>query len=1477
MRIRPLLYQTPSFWIATVGRNYKKYNPWIGPQLLGIRDQFLLFHPLVLLWDLKRIQQFLQKIQGYNKYSFVIVESRPHIRQAIELYLRTKGIPKNVCHLLNFEFPGTLTNQYYLNTQSPTSDILVSKQIFVFFDYFLNKQFYLESLIVPSVRFSLYSLHNLPINLQYGLPARSGILLAIKLLLKLLLRPLIDLPPLEIKSGRRVHIIPFAFTLPWDRKTKQSTINPMVFTSSKFNQKNRVMHLLKWTKSFPLLRLRKRLFIYKQKHTRIRKSYMAKLVDIGKRLQKKKFKKNRNSGGALLNFLNKKPIITFLFNAAAFRAPFIKQIKKKLLLQYKTNKLETSRKTKLILYHNFQPHYWKYTQVGSTFTQNLLWNNYRATALIKKKKIKLLDKFTRTCNIKTQKEWQQVITKQKLKNEKIKQQQRARNRTAHSKQSKHLHVKNPFYLKPPRSSYNKRAKHSRQHMDQFIVKQSRRYFSTKTRKSLKNKKYRFRTMQKRYRAFFKSGRLFRGKYSLRRFRPSVRFAQHWKRLSLIFSNINKNRMSGHSVKLLNHSHVSNPHKPSTTYGKWSFSSYSPYWFSNHLQSLHLKEKTKYRLRRVKRIKKLFKRIAKKPDRRWYQRKKKKIMIRLLNHSFQRIYMKKNIIQGNFYWRRLRKTRLKRHHNEKKWRHRYFRYFIWKKNIRSILRKKKRTTFVWRPVISSKVCLQNKSTSFTPKLLLTPIKFFKHPSIWQKQVKKTKIWPKRQRLKKKSFVGRKKLKQHFRLTLLRFLQTRMRFEIKRHRVLLISKYLKMENHAMAHVHPEPKIKIKRQIQIKIRKKSALRVKKIKKYYKLKLLRRTAKKQLRVTLSWNKQKWRETLNKIKKGLRRVPASLIFTQGTCVPLALNGHQKNRTTAHWFRLYRNSKLLQTNPLKTLSKSFRETLERKRHFIKKYKLPGHYGTTLKLRKLVCIKKHTFWNWRQFKIRVRTREELQRYIQNFQHTPIKLHKHKNLCLILSKQLRQQRVNQFFHKYKHSTWYLNTPQAIKRFQMKPVKISKFAFFDFNGRVYKNRTILIGLKKTKNSKAQNFFQCYTKRRFWANDFYGPSQLSFWISRKARRLKTPKQQHFSPAQFNYRLNISLPNFSCLASISTISNKVNPSLTENSVHPVSPFTSTELFYELHRQTMLKQTFKFFISNSSRNTEKKIRWFWYYIKNKHKVLAGHWQECLTSPKKLDAYLRKRKSKKVLVFYRKVPRVVKNKIKYILRCDRRRRRRLRQRTFKGPFRFRRKYRIYYQFTSLVKLNSHRNKYGKPNLDNHINQYFLRKNILRRFLRIIYGPKLTNHYFKHFSKLLFIKKFKFWTLYTFFYLRLDFISIFLKFALNLKASRYFITSGLILVNNRIEKPSRSIFIGDVIHCKLVPTDKFKLRHEVWSLSRIDSAYAPRIAKDHRYQVSLRIPPFFEYNARIRSGIMFRLPWYYEVRSKLINKENFLLVARGAHSI
>jgi len=76
---------------------------------------------------------------------------------------------------------------------------------------------------------------------------------------------------------------------------------------------------------------------------------------------------------------------------------------------------------------------------------------------------------------------------------------------------------------------------------------------------------------------------------------------------------------------------------------------------------------------------------------------------------------------------------------------------------------------------------------------------------------------------------------------------MRFEIKRHRVLPISKYLKMEKHAMAHVHPESKIKIKRQIQIKIRKKSALRVKKIKKYYKLKLLRRTAKKKLRVTLS------------------------------------------------------------------------------------------------------------------------------------------------------------------------------------------------------------------------------------------------------------------------------------------------------------------------------------------------------------------------------------------------------------------------------------------------------------------------------------------------------------------------------------------------------------------------------------------------------------------------------------------------------
>src|SRR5690554_6115608 len=129
------------------------------------------------------------KVQSFTNYSFLLIESREEIRRGLHSYLSTNNIPKELCHVLHFDFPGTLTNQYYMNTQSTSSSVITSRQILVFFDYYLNRQFYTESLNIPCIRLSLYSLQNLPTNMQYGLPAKSGLLLAIRLILKLLLKP----------------------------------------------------------------------------------------------------------------------------------------------------------------------------------------------------------------------------------------------------------------------------------------------------------------------------------------------------------------------------------------------------------------------------------------------------------------------------------------------------------------------------------------------------------------------------------------------------------------------------------------------------------------------------------------------------------------------------------------------------------------------------------------------------------------------------------------------------------------------------------------------------------------------------------------------------------------------------------------------------------------------------------------------------------------------------------------------------------------------------------------------------------------------------------------------------------------------------------------------------------------------------------------------------------------------------------------
>lgn len=198
-----------------------------------MRDQFLIFHPLVLLWDLKRIQLFLSKVQSYQTYSIVLVDSRHHIREAISLYLEDNYIPKSICQLLQYDYPGSVTNQYYMNTQSKTQGSLITRQIIVFFDYFLNKQFYNESIKIPSVRFSLYSLHNIPNQAQYNLPSKSGVLLAIRLLLKLLLQPFIStqLPSTSVHNNKEL-LVTFTTGLP-----VFNALKPKKATSLKMKQR----------------------------------------------------------------------------------------------------------------------------------------------------------------------------------------------------------------------------------------------------------------------------------------------------------------------------------------------------------------------------------------------------------------------------------------------------------------------------------------------------------------------------------------------------------------------------------------------------------------------------------------------------------------------------------------------------------------------------------------------------------------------------------------------------------------------------------------------------------------------------------------------------------------------------------------------------------------------------------------------------------------------------------------------------------------------------------------------------------------------------------------------------------------------------------------------------------------------------------------------------------------------------------------
>ena len=220
------------------------------------------------------------------------------------------------------------------------------------------------------------------------------------------------------------------------------------------------------------------------------------------------------------------------------------------------------------------------------------------------------------------------------------------------------------------------------------------------------------------------------------------------------------------------------------------------------------------------------------------------------------------------------------------------------------------------------------------------------------------------------------------------------------------------------------------------------------------------------------------------------------------------------------------------------------------------------------------------------------------------------------------------------------------------------------------------------------------------------------------------------NFRLDVKLPNFSCLAyqNASRLSQGINT--RRESYNP-------ELrIKELNRSNNFKKTFKFIVQSREIHSNKRDRWLWYFLKKQYPSQAILWQQGLNFPKSTRRILRLKKARKVIYTHYQKPKKLSNKIAYLLRCNKRRRRRLRERTFQGPTRYRRKYRTQYMYNNLIKLNSHRLRYGKPDTRNHVNHYFIRKLVLRRFLRLIYGPKLTNKYFKHFSKLLFIKKFKF---------------------------------------------------------------------------------------------------------------------------------------------
>ena len=80
----------------------------------------------------------------------------------------------------------------------------------------------------------------------------------------------------------------------------------------------------------------------------------------------------------------------------------------------------------------------------------------------------------------------------------------------------------------------------------------------------------------------------------------------------------------------------------------------------------------------------------------------------------------------------------------------------------------------------------------------------------------------------------------------------------------------------------------------------------------------------------------------------------------------------------------------------------------------------------------------------------------------------------------------------------------------------------------------------------------------------------------------------------------------------------------------------------------------------------------------------------------------------------------------------------------------------------------------------------------------------------------------------------------------------MVNNKTEKISYSIFLGDVIRLQRDGQCNSTVTGQSIDLIRNVFAFAPRVASSLKYQTRLRIPSFFEYSVRSNAGMMFRLP-------------------------